>query len=89
MSKLLVVILIGVVLAVLVVLGGCAVRERSIDRLCEDTGRWIKISDSPDRQGYGLYRIVDEAAEVVCWATAHYRSGGISCLPLSGTSLDY
>ncbi len=72
------------ILAVLVVLAGCNTQE-ALESIQTEKPRWIKIADSP--QSYGLHRIIDEDAGVVCWVAAHYRSGGISCLPLSDTNL--
>ena len=74
------------ILAVLVVTGGCApmrpVRQEEIGG--EDL---ILVYGG---QGFNdIFRFVDRDARVVCWLWRGELKGGIYCLPLSETSLDY
>jgi len=36
---------------------------------------------------YNITRYVDDEAGVVCWVYGNYEKGGLSCLPLSQTSI--
>ena len=36
-----------------------------------------------------IYRCIDEPANVVCYIFNGYNKGGLSCIPLSDTTLDY
>jgi hypothetical protein len=66
---------------VLVVVAGCTPRKGER----EDLPRGIQISANPN-----VYRMVDEEAGIACWVYSHRRvsEAGISCLPLSETTLD-
>lgn len=70
-------------LATLVVLGGCV---PAVDGSGNPLPRSAPVSASLNVQ-----RVVDEEAGVACWVwtSALYETGGISCLPLSETDLDY
>lgn len=71
-------LIIGVVL---VLLGGCTSRPESSPSDSTVLTFWDNLSG-------GLYRKVDCQAKTVCYLYKAGYSGGISCLPVSATSID-
>jgi len=47
----------------------------------------IRAETLTSELGFGVTRIIDEEAGVVCYIYARGYAGGISCLPLSETGL--
>ena len=73
------VVLTIVCMLVVLLLGGCTTAEES-ERI---EGREVAIQRLGAIDGSGIYRIVDQNAEVVCWV--QFR-GGLDCLPFSQLS---
>ena len=73
---------LAIVLVAAVMMVGCAPSKNER----RDLPRGIQMTTRPN-----VYRVVDEEAGVVCWVYSHRRvsEGGIWCLPLSATDLDY
>ena len=42
-----------------------------------------------ERGTNSLYRCIDEQADVVCYWFLGYEKGGVDCMPLSDTALDF
>lgn len=57
---------------------GCVMPEEGT----KNDGDYVCITSS-------VCRVIDVNADVVCYVYRGYEKGGISCLPLSESSLDY
>jgi len=56
---------------------------------CAPVDRPAETEDTISQEyTYGVTRVVDEEAGVVCWTFKSGYAGGISCLPINQTLLD-
>lgn len=70
------------VLALMVLLATCAVAAG----VTKNTGYSNAIALG-ETFGYGLWRVADNDAGVVCWVYDKYYAAGIDCMPIEMTGL--
>ena len=74
-----------VILIVIVALAGCAQETQMETREIKPSLDVVTIADGGF--SYGLHRVVDHDANVVCWVVRGFEAIGVTCLPLSATTL--
>ena len=74
-----------VILIVMVALAGCAQETQTKTREIKPSLDVVTIADGGF--SYGLHRIIDHDAGIACWVARGFEAIGVTCLPLSATTL--